>query len=293
MIKVTSGMSFDVNQSLALSRARREYLMSESDFAFLQAKAYRLTGISVSDHKREMIYSRIVRRVRALKLDSFASYCQLIDAPDSPEILPFINAITTNLTAFFRESHHFDILRETIFPDIIVNNQSSARVRIWSAGCSSGEEAYSIAMLLDDCMGEYRHWDMKVLATDLDTQMLSNARRGLYDQNAVSQIPQSYLHFFQNAGLDSFNVADRLRRYIQFNRLNLLANWPMQRKFDVIFCRNVLIYFDKHTQIKLISRFSDQLRPGGYLILGHAESVGNTVEGLVSIGRTAYQKVCE
>lgn len=262
----------------------REFPMSEKNFRQLQKLAHELTGIKLSDHKQNMIYGRLVRRVRVLKLRDFDQYCDLLAQHGSAETREFINAITTNLTAFFRENHHFDYLKNTVFPELI-SIKENRRIRIWSAGCSTGEEPYSLAMVVRSITA-LQHWDVQILATDLDSTVLEKARLGEYAPERCASIPPQYQKF-----LDAGVVRADVRDLVAFKELNLLHSWPMKDSYDVIFCRNVVIYFDAPTQMKLFDRYADMLEPGGRLFIGHSENLHNISDRFVSLGRTIYRRV--
>ena len=275
-----------------ISMTGREFPMSDENFGVISKVAYQYTGIKLPDEKRQMIYSRIARRIRALSLDDFDQYCALIIDDQNEEFNEFINAITTNLTSFFRENHHFEYLESTVIPGLKKAN-SDRKVRIWSAGCSTGEEPYSIAMTLLKNFGLSSGWDLKILATDLDSNVVTTGRNGLYAADRVSGMKPELIEKWFNASDDGsrYEVVQRAKDLIQFNRLNLLDNWPMKNKFDIIFCRNVVIYFDKPTQKKLFDRYADQLNDGGYLIIGHSESLNKLTDRFESIGKTIYRKI--
>ncbi len=262
----------------------REFPMSLKNFRQLQQLAYELTGIKLSDHKQNMIYGRLARRVRVLKFRDFDQYCNLLAQHDSAETREFINAITTNLTAFFRENHHFDYLKNTVFPELI-STKENRRIRIWSAGCSTGEEPYSLAMVVKS-IPALQHWDVKILATDLDSTVLEKARQGEYAHERCVNIPPQYKKFV-DAGVIRADVRD----LVTFKELNLLHSWPMKDSFDVIFCRNVVIYFDAATQMKLFDRYADILDSGGRLFIGHSENLHNISDRFVSLGRTIYRRI--
>ncbi|MEZ5505153.1 MAG: protein-glutamate O-methyltransferase [Gammaproteobacteria bacterium] len=276
--------------------AEREFPMTDRDFEFIRTIARSRTGIELGDHKKEMIYSRIVRRIRSLDLGSFAEYCEYLEQNNDSELTPFINAITTNLTAFFRENHHFEYLAKTVFPEIKRRHTGDRRIRIWSAGCSTGEEPYSIAMTLHQHFGSER-WDARILATDLDTNVLSHGRNGIYGRDRMTGMSEDLLRkYFQvqrgaNPEDDRYRAKEFLRDYIRFNQLNLLESWPMSGPFDIIFCRNVVIYFSKETQKTLFDRYADILRPGGYLFIGHSESLHGVSRRFESLGRTIYRRI--
>lgn len=272
----------------------REFPMNDQNFNTISKIAYRYTGIKLPEQKRQMIYSRIARRIRALNLDNFDQYCEIISDEKHAEFNEFINSITTNLTSFFRENHHFEYLESTIIPHLKKIHGSNRKVRVWSAGCSTGEEPYSIAMTLLKSFGSSSNWDLKILATDLDSNVVTTGRNGIYVADRLSGLEPSLVKkwFSGNADSSQYAIADEAKNLIQFNRLNLLDNWPMRNKFDIIFCRNVVIYFDKPTQMKLFDRYAEQLNDGGYLIIGHSESLHKLTDRFEAIGKTIYRKVC-
>lgn len=276
--------------------ADREFPMTDDDFEFIRRVAKERTGIELGDHKKEMIYSRIVRRIRSLHLNTFGQYCDyLVDNTES-ELTPFMNAITTNLTSFFREPHHFEFLAKTVLPEVKKHNASNRRLRIWSAGCSTGEEPYSIAITVQQHLGADK-WDSRILATDLDTNVLNHGRNGIYTQERVTGMnPELLKKYFQvqrgaNPDDNRFRAKESVRELIKFNQLNLLEKWPMKGPFDVIFCRNVVIYFSKETQRVLFDRYADILSPGGYLFIGHSESLHGVSKRFEPLGRTIYRRV--
>ncbi len=281
----------EIQQSISFSE--REFPMTEENFQQIKDIAYETTGIKLSDHKKEMIYSRIARRIRSLGLSNFDQYCDLISSDSNREQSDFINAITTNLTSFFREEHHFDFMRETVIPDLKSRHQKDRRIRIWSAGCSTGEEPYSLAITLH---GEFPRtgWDLKILATDLDSNVLAHASSGRYRRSNVEEVKNPAIKdgFLKASDKeDTLKVRDEIKKLISFKRLNLLEQWPMKGQFDVIFCRNVVIYFDKATQRALFERYANILTPNGYLFIGHSESLHRVSERFRLLGKTIYQKI--
>lgn len=270
--------------------AKKEFPLSDDEFKTISSKVYQACGIVLGEHKREMVYSRLARRIRACGLSSFAEYIDYLDKNQEAEFSEFINAITTNLTSFFRESYHFDYLAETIIPQIKDANRHSKRVRIWSAGCSTGQEPYSIAMTIYQQFP--RDWDVKILATDLDSNVLAKAQAGEYGGNDVNglAIEKAREWFLRSKSDDTYRIKPEIKQLISFKRLNLLQEWPMRGKFDVIFCRNVVIYFDKPTKEALFSRYAGVLKDNGYLFLGHSESMGKDQLEFVPLGRTMYRK---
>jgi chemotaxis protein methyltransferase CheR len=253
--------------------APREYQFSEDTFQRVRRMVHDELGISLADSKRELVYRRLSRRLRALQLSDFESYLRLIDERDPQELQNFCNALTTNLTSFFREPHHFEFLADELLPAIERNNAASRRIRIWSAGCSSGEEAYSAAMVALETLGHLRGWSIRILATDIDSNVLELARRGIYNGEALEKVDAARLvRWFQRVGRSRhYRVCQEVRQLVAFRRLNLIERWPMAGPFDVILCRNVIIYFDRATQRQVIEQMSRLQRPGDHLILGHSE----------------------
>lgn len=272
-----------------------EFELGDDEFSFLAAFMSRETGIVLSEHKRQMVCGRLVKRLRALGFKTFAEYCDLLKGPTADdEVENLVNAITTNITNFFREPHHFDHLRDLVLAPRTAERPKRPRVRIWSAGCSSGEEPYSIAMAVADVLKAGEGWDALILATDIDTNMLRRGENGLYPMEAARHIPDTYRkRFLRRVPGDAEHVmmADELKKLIRFKRLNLHEKWPMQGNFDAIFCRNVAIYFDKPTQKVLFNRYADMLAMGGTLYLGHSESLIGVSDRFEVTGKTAYRRI--
>ncbi|HTT01946.1 MAG TPA: protein-glutamate O-methyltransferase CheR [Steroidobacteraceae bacterium] len=278
----------------ATTQRLREFAFSDEDFEALRRLIKQLTGINLSEQKRELVYGRLSRRLRALNLSSFREYRGLLKA-DPAELVQFTNAITTNLTAFFREPHHFDYLREQLLKARAADPRGARRMRIWSAGCSSGEEPYSIAMSVLEAIAEPARWDIRILATDLDSDVLQRARRGVYAAERLSGMGPSRLARFFVAepaagGRASYRVAPELPALVTFRQLNLMHQLPMKGPLDAIFCRNTVIYFDKETQRDLFHRLAALQRPGDLLFLGHSESLFKVSERYTLIGRTIYRR---
>lgn len=273
----------------------REFAFSDEDFRDLAAIAHRQTGIVLADSKRQLVYSRLCRRLRHLGLSDFAEYRRRL-ADDPGESEAFINAISTNLTKFFREAHHFEHFRTEVAEPLLRGAGGRRRFRVWSAGCSTGEEPYSIAIVLRHAMrvgkNPNAHHDARVLATDIDTDVLARGAGGEYPADSFSEVPRPYRQAFglDNTGDEPVTMDASLRELITFGQLNLIERWPMRGPFDVIFCRNVMIYFDAPTKATLISRFIDILAPGGFLYIGHSESLLGSHPGLKLIGRTIYRR---
>ncbi len=268
------------------------FALRSKEFKFLSAFLSSHTGIVLPDNKREMVRGRMVKRLRALGLDDFKDYCALLEADPESELEHVVNAITTNITQFFREPHHFTLLTGEL-KRLAARPGGPGRLRIWSAGCSTGEEPYSIAMTLVDTLSPAQRRDALVLATDIDTSVLDRAARGRYSAQSTQRLPPGYRRRFLGVEDEEgyLEIAEEVRECIRFRRLNLLEPWPMKGLFDVIFCRNVAIYFDKKTQRALVDRYANCLRPGGLLFLGHAESLIGVSERFDVAGKTAYRRL--
>jgi chemotaxis protein methyltransferase CheR len=273
----------------------REFAFSADDFNALRALVHQVTGISLGENKRNLVYGRLSRRLRALGMGSFAEYRQLLVArPEGAEMVEFCNAITTNLTSFFRESHHFEYLRQ----HRLAQARPGHRVRIWSAGCSTGEEPYSIAMTVCEALGQGSDHtprvDLKILATDLDSDVLARARSGVYGGDHIKGVNSAQLGKFFDARQDGtahkYVVKPAVARLITFKQLNLMHELPMPGPLDCIFCRNVVIYFDKETQRQLFQRYARLQRPGDVLFIGHSESMFKVSDAYTLVGRTIYQR---
>ncbi|WP_076413528.1 protein-glutamate O-methyltransferase CheR [Shewanella sp. UCD-KL12] len=259
--------------------------MTQADFDFIQSLAYEETGIVLPARKKHMVYSRLSRRLRQLGLKSFSQYCQRVKSEPS-ELMNFVNALTTNLTAFFREEHHFDYLEKQVTP--LWRRRRDKRLRVWSSACSTGEEPYSIAMTLADHFAG-AEWDLKILATDLDTNVLNKASKGCYSEESITGLPQRYRDKYIKTTESGIQMKQSIQKMIHFKQLNLLQHWPMTGQFDLIFCRNVLIYFDNETKAKIIARFRQLLAPDGLLFIGHSETLTNISDEFELIGQTMYQ----
>lgn len=275
---------------------RGDARISAEEFDALRALIHRHAGVALGDAKRQMLCARLARRLRKLGLASYGDYyrhvCQ--QGPGSEEMQELVNCITTNKTDFFREAHHFEFLRDNVFP--LARQAGRRRLRIWSAGCSTGEEPYTLAVCLAEAFGGERGWDLRVLATDIDTAVLAAAERGVYDEERLDPLPPALKHAYflrgtgGNAGLVS--VRPEVRELVTFRQVNLIADrWPIQERFDLIFCRNVMIYFDRETQHRLLTRFAQHLAPGGYLFLGHSENMHGLGAVFQPLGGTIYHHV--
>jgi chemotaxis protein methyltransferase CheR len=285
--------------SAALAPRSRSAPMVEGEFAFTQRNFEQIatflraqTGIALNEAKATLVYSRLAKRVRKLGLPSFDAYCTFIETPEgSGERNEMIAALTTNVTRFYREPHHFEHMRQRVAPRLMQKAKAGERVRLWSAACSSGEEPYSIALTLLDVFPDAARYDVRILATDIDPNIVARARVGVYRDEAVSPIPTStrdrWLIRDRASAEKTWRVNDEVRALITFNELNLIGNWPMKGRFDVIFCRNVVIYFEEATQVFLWNRFKASLHQDGRLYIGHSERID--VDGYESDGLTIYK----
>lgn len=270
--------------------------LSDAEFALISARIHRETGIVMGAAKRNMLISRLARRLRARDLPDFASYIRLLDGPDgAEERSALISAITTNVTGFFREPHHFDALR-AILPDLLARMRSGGRVRLWSAGCSTGQEAYSMAATILDTAPDAARGDLRILATDIDPAALQQGVHGVYERSLLGEAPPAFFRRFLTDGPSPTQVkmAPALQDLIRFEVLNLLEPWPFHGQFDVIFCRNVVIYFDPETRRKLWERFAQRLPSGGTLFIGHSERMDPQLDALfASAGTTQYRRTAQ
>jgi chemotaxis protein methyltransferase CheR len=271
----------------------REFAFSEADFRILAQLAYEYAGIALSESKQNLVYGRLSRRLRALGLASFRDYCKYLGA-NPAELENFINSISTNHTKFFREAHHFDHFRTHVAAPFAraASRSSGGRLRAWSAGCSTGEEPYSIALVLRREISNFAGSDVRILATDIDTAVLMKAAAGEFAQSAIEEVPREYRSFLVRTADESEKVTfdPQLKSLIAFRRLNLMDVWPFKGLFDAIFCRNVMIYFDAPTKATLVEKFTRHLKPSGFLYIGHSESLLGEHPGLQTVGRTIYRR---
>lgn len=278
-------------KALSQIEEQREFDFSAQDFRYIQEFMLRETGISLSERKNSMVYGRLARRLRRTGISNFQEYFARVES-DLDERVAFINALTTNKTQFFREKHHFDYLAGTLVPEW--RQKSNKRIRIWSAGCSTGEEPYTIASTLAATGVLSGGYDCKILATDLDTQVLEVAQNGTYGIEATKVIPEDILRhgFIRGKGQkqELLKVKPSVRQAITFKQLNLTAAWPHKGPLDAIFCRNVMIYFEKDMQQQLIYRFWEKLGSGGILFIGHSESIGQMGSRFENLGQTMFRK---
>jgi chemotaxis protein methyltransferase CheR len=276
---------------MAIVEKEREFKFTAEDFNVLRKLSNEYSGIQVPDERFDMFYSRLSKRVRKLGLNDFKEYCQYLRNNHDDEFTEFINAITTNLTSFFREQHHFDYLKNVVIPELLVRNKGTKQIRIWSAGCSTGEEPYSLAMTLLENVSA--GWDVQILATDLDTHVLKTASDGIYTQDRITDLsPDILKRWFMKSksSPEHVKVKSELQQIIQFKQLNLMQEWPMKTVFDVIFCRNVLIYFDRETKAALAKRYAKMLASKSWLFIGHSESLNQICNEFELVATTSYRK---
>ncbi len=273
-------------QSSLLTQMTQRLALSDAQFRRISQLIYQRAGIVLADHKRDMVYNRLVRRLRQLGLDDFGRYLAMLEAnQDNAEWQAFINSLTTNLTAFFREAHHFPTLAEHA-------RKRQGEYRVWSAAASTGEEPYSIAITLADTLGTAPgRW--KVFASDIDTEVLNKAQSGVYRQDELKTLSQQQLQHYFMRGTGPHNglvrVRQELANYVDFSPVNLLdRTYNVPGPFDAIFCRNVMIYFDKTTQQDILRRFVPLLKPDGLLFAGHSENFSNLVREFSLRGQTVY-----
>lgn len=275
--------------------------MSEKDFNRLSEFIQGELGIKMPASKRVMLESRLQKRIRALGLRSFSEYCDYLFTADgmANELVHMIDVVTTNKTDFFRESHHFDFLLKTAVPEMVRNLGAGVNrnLTVWSAGCASGEEAYTIAMSLREFAGNYPGLDFKflIIATDISTKVLDMAKKAVYADERISPIPmmlrKKYLLKSRDRGSMLVRINPELRRTVRFRRLNFLdEDFGFREPLDIIFCRNVMIYFDKTLQERLVRRFYDHLVPGGYLFMGHSETLNGVDIPFVKAGQSVFKK---
>lgn len=277
-----------------MGTARTE--LSDADFQAVSQLAYDEAGLVLPESKKAFVYSRLQKRLRQLKLRDFATYCDLLKRPDASgeeERINLISALTTNVTQFFREPHHFDLFGTEVLPTLRQAARTGQKTRIWSAGCSAGQEPFTLAAYCLHHAPELANADFKILASDIDPNVL---RHGLHGKYPKSSLPETHREYFtsiteETLEPDVFQFSQRARDMIAFRKLNLLKDWPFSGRFDAIFCRNVAIYFDLPTQQGLFERFGESLQPKGWLFVGHSERVNlETNTQFRSAGLTSYQR---
>jgi len=280
-------------QTLALNNV----VLSEKDFSRISKLVYDHCGINLHEGKRELVRARLAKRLRLGKFRTFQEYMEhVLNDKTGREFSILIDSLSTNLTSFYRESQHFEFIQSEFLPSLFQKKRKlhNYRIRAWSAGCSSGEEPYTMAIVLLEAIQGLGRWDMKILATDISTSMLEIAKTGIYNAKRVAPVPslQKQKYFLPNRrnGEKLFEINKTLRDIVVFRYLNLMKQWPMKGPLDFIFCRNVIIYFDKQTQARLINRFWDLLDSGGILFTGHSESLTGIDHSFKYVRPTIYMK---
>jgi chemotaxis protein methyltransferase CheR len=268
-----------------------EFTLTTEDFRNIAATLHAEAGIALHESKATLVYSRLAKRLRALGLESFRDYCALIADRDAgvDERQKMIAALTTNVTRFYREPHHFEHLRDKVIRPLIDTAKRGGPIRIWSAGCSNGQEPYTIALTILSVLPNAFDLDVKILATDIDPNMIRDGREGRYPAQAVEPVPVDQRNKWFEKNGDDFQVRDELKRMVSFKELNLMGPWPMKKAYDAIFCRNVVIYFEEETQAKVFSRFTPLMTPQARLYIGHSERLtGPAADHMVTDGVTTY-----
>ncbi len=270
-----------------------EFTFTATDLGAIVRIMMQETGISLNGAKGNLIYSRLAKHLRRLGLRSFEQYCRLVESPDGEdERHEMIKALTTNVTRFFREPHHFDHLREQILPGLISRAKSGERIRLWSSACSSGQEPYSMALTLLQIIPDAPRYDIRILATDIDTNVIATGHTGVYEEALLEPVPSALRKsWFNPVGNRQMQANDTLRSLVSFKKLNLIGQWPMKCKFQVIFCRNVVIYFELPTQEQIWSHMLPLLDDNGALYIGHSERITGAADKVLrSDGITFYRK---
>ncbi len=275
----------------------KEITLGEKEFRLISDLVYKHCGINLHDGKKELVRARLAKRLREGNFETFSDYIRFVlEDPSGREFSILVDSLSTNLTKFFREDQHFEYLRAQHLPRTLTAKlaRHDLRIRGWSAGCSTGEEPYSIAITLLEAIAGRGRWDVKLLATDVSTRVLERAEEGIYEKERIEPIPPAlrnkYLIHAREGGRDLFEVAPSLRNVVLFRYLNLMEEWPVKGPLDFIFCRNVMIYFDKPTQERLVNRYYDLLASGGVLFTGHSESLTGVERRFRYVQPTIYAK---
>lgn len=288
-------------QIAAVEAPDGEFLLTDSDFETISGLLYEDAGIVLSSQKASLVYSRLAKRLRALGLSSFKDYCALIAGSNGAgERVKMMAALTTNVTDFFRENHHFEHLKKGLLPSLLEGAKRGGRVRIWSAGCSNGHEPYSIALTILSLLPNAADYDVRVLASDIDPNVVAFGRAGVYDEQALASVRDDLRkRWFVEAPRSTpahrlFEVSRAMHELVAFRELNLIGDWPMKGRFHAIFCRNVTIYFDQPTRERIWRRFGDCIEPDGWLYIGHSERLtGAAQPRFAAEGTTAYRRLAE
>jgi chemotaxis protein methyltransferase CheR len=270
--------------------------LSDKDFHRFRKLVYEKAGINLHEGKKELVRSRLGKRLRHTNFKSLNEYYEhLVNEDNGEELVQMLDAISTNLTSFFREIKHFEFLEKKIIPDYLNNGTMPSKVvNLWSAGCSSGEEPYSLFICLNEALSPNGNWKINILATDISTKVLSSARAGVYTHSRIQSIPNPLLRKYFQRGRGKwqghYRVKPFVRNAIEFKRFNLMDPFPFKERFHIIFCRNVMIYFDREFQQKLVNKFYDGLVDHGYLFIGHSESLMGTTHKFQYVKPTIYSR---
>lgn len=269
--------------------------LSDSLFQKFSDLVYQKTGIYLKPEKKELLNARLGKRLRALGIDSFSDYYQYVTRDNSgEELVQMIDVVSTNFTSFFRESAHFDLLTNRVLPELTGRAARKKELLFWSAASSSGEEPYTMALVVEEFFEKLPGWRYRIMATDISTKVLAHAQRGVYPADRVTKVPKPLLKKYFQRGMGQseghVRLKEMIRQRIAFERFNLMHDFPWQEEIDVIFCRNVMIYFNRETQQALVNKFYRALAPGGFLFIGHSESISNLEHKFTQIDATAYQK---
>jgi chemotaxis protein methyltransferase CheR len=273
----------------------KDFGFTPQDFEYICKTLYDETGIKMDQSKSNLVYSRLTKRLRVLGLESFRDYCSLVSESGSDEHSKMCDALTTNVTKFFREKHHFEHFKNIELPKLISMAKAGKKVRIWSAGCSSGEEPYSIALTILSKVPDARTLDIKILATDFSPTVLAVGKAGIYRADEMKEVDRDLREKWMDEIIvdreKHYQLDDAVMRLVSFKELNLMGSWPMKGTFQIIFCRNVVIYFDDHTQSKIWQRMMPMLDNNGMLYIGHSERIsGPAIAQTFCEGTTTYRK---
>lgn len=266
--------------------------LTRRDLAEIADMIYADAGIFLNESKASLVYSRLSKRLRKIGLASFRQYCELVSSErGAAERKEMLSQLTTNFTKFYRERHHFEHLANEVLPELIKRAKSGGRVRIWSSACSLGHEPYTLAMTVLSVFPDAAKYDFKILASDIDPKVVASASEGIYTTEAIEPVASDMRSkYFADLGGGKFQVNQHLKELISFRELNLMRNWPFRGKFDVIFCRNVVIYFDDETQVKIWQRYADVIVKEGYLYIGHSERLSGPAKSKFDcVGVTAFR----
>ncbi|NOY07357.1 MAG: chemotaxis protein CheR [Spirochaetes bacterium] len=269
--------------------------LSDGEFHLISELVYKQFGIKLTEKKKALVRGRLNSLIKSMGLTSFKAYYDtVINDSTGGSLLSLIDRISTNHSYFFREAGHFDVLKKTLLPELLeeLTAQGSKGLRIWSAGSASGEEAYTLAMVLSEYFGtESYKWDIGILGTDISISALGKAVKGIYHKNQAGRIPAAFKKYFRRIEPDNYAIDEKIKRMVLFKRLNLMReDYPFKGKFHIVFCRNVMIYFDRKTKKELVAKLCRYMHKGGYLFIGHSETLGREVSGFKYIQPTVYRK---